>query len=279
MSVNKVQLANGETIIDISDSTVTPETLAEGVTAHDASGQKITGKMVPGGGASVQSDWNQTDETADDFIKNKPFEGKPTWDDVGSEKVVFYDEQNVSFTDIGVQFEISSAPTVGDTVTVEFDGVTYEVLVQDSGLGMLFAGDIGIVMGEPGGSSEPFCVAFGVDSPYGMIFVGDLSQSHNIKIAGRSIIKIPTEYVKSYVKFYLGQGENYITHDVFGSEGVTLDQLTEACASATLLLDYGAMELYAPLIVDFFAGENYGSVTIMGKTGELETYYTAEYTG
>ena len=52
MSVNKVQLANGETIIDISDSTVTPETLAEGVTAHDASGQKITGKMVPGGGSS-----------------------------------------------------------------------------------------------------------------------------------------------------------------------------------------------------------------------------------
>ena len=73
MSVNKVQLANGETIIDISDSTVTPETLAEGVTAHDANGQKITGKMVPGGGSSVQSDWNQTDETAPDFIKNKPF--------------------------------------------------------------------------------------------------------------------------------------------------------------------------------------------------------------
>lgn len=73
MSVNKVQLANGETIIDISDSTVTPETLAEGVTAHDASGQKITGKMVPGGGTSVQTDWNQTDETAPDFLKNKPF--------------------------------------------------------------------------------------------------------------------------------------------------------------------------------------------------------------
>lgn len=73
MSVNKVQLANGETIIDISDSTVTPETLAEGVTAHDASGQKITGKMVPGGGKTVQTDWNQTDETAPDFLKNKPF--------------------------------------------------------------------------------------------------------------------------------------------------------------------------------------------------------------
>ena len=85
MSVNKVQLANGETIIDISDSTVTPETLAEGVTAHDASGQKITGKMVPGGGSkTVQTDWNQTDETAPDFLKNKPFGDVPgdtlNWD-------------------------------------------------------------------------------------------------------------------------------------------------------------------------------------------------------
>lgn len=43
MSVNKVQLANGETIIDISDSTVTPETLAEGVVAYNAKGERIVG--------------------------------------------------------------------------------------------------------------------------------------------------------------------------------------------------------------------------------------------
>lgn len=43
MRVNKVQLANGETIIDISDSTVTPETLAEGVIAYNAKGERIVG--------------------------------------------------------------------------------------------------------------------------------------------------------------------------------------------------------------------------------------------
>lgn len=37
-------------IMDISDSTVTPETLAEGATAYDKTGEKITGTMKSGGG-------------------------------------------------------------------------------------------------------------------------------------------------------------------------------------------------------------------------------------
>lgn len=42
MAVNKV-VYDGRTIIDISDSTVTPETLKEGVTAYSKDGEKITG--------------------------------------------------------------------------------------------------------------------------------------------------------------------------------------------------------------------------------------------
>ncbi len=44
MGVNKVNYYD-RTLIDISDSTVTPETLAEGATAYDKSGEKITGTM------------------------------------------------------------------------------------------------------------------------------------------------------------------------------------------------------------------------------------------
>lgn len=44
MSVNEV-VYNGETLIDLTNDTVTPATLAEGVTAHDASGAIITGTM------------------------------------------------------------------------------------------------------------------------------------------------------------------------------------------------------------------------------------------
>lgn len=42
MAVSKVNYA-GETLIDLTSDTVTPETLDEGVTAHAANGEQITG--------------------------------------------------------------------------------------------------------------------------------------------------------------------------------------------------------------------------------------------
>ena len=42
--VNRVEYA-GEVLIDISDSTVTPSDLKDGVTAYDKSGAKIVGSM------------------------------------------------------------------------------------------------------------------------------------------------------------------------------------------------------------------------------------------
>ena len=51
MAINKVQITteNGvRTLVDLTGDTVTPETLAEGVTAHDASGEIIVGTMRSG---------------------------------------------------------------------------------------------------------------------------------------------------------------------------------------------------------------------------------------
>ena len=45
MAVNKV-VYGGETVIDLTNDSVTPETLALGVTAHDKSGNAIVGTMV-----------------------------------------------------------------------------------------------------------------------------------------------------------------------------------------------------------------------------------------
>ena len=44
MAVNKVVYA-GKTLVDLTGDTVTPNALAQGVTAHDASGEEITGTM------------------------------------------------------------------------------------------------------------------------------------------------------------------------------------------------------------------------------------------
>lgn len=46
--VNKVQLADGTSLIDISDTTATADKIVQGVTAYSASGQKITGTIVDG---------------------------------------------------------------------------------------------------------------------------------------------------------------------------------------------------------------------------------------
>lgn len=45
-----------------------------------------------GGGPSVQPDWNQTDETAADFIRNKPFGEVPTGGDTLTWKFTSYDD-------------------------------------------------------------------------------------------------------------------------------------------------------------------------------------------
>ena len=49
MAINKV-IYQGDTLIDLTSDTVTPETLAQGVTAHAKNGEIITGIMEGGGG-------------------------------------------------------------------------------------------------------------------------------------------------------------------------------------------------------------------------------------
>ena len=46
MAANKVQLSTGEVLVDLTNDTVTAETLFKGKTAHGASGETIVGKMV-----------------------------------------------------------------------------------------------------------------------------------------------------------------------------------------------------------------------------------------
>lgn len=60
MAVNKVVYA-GETLVDLTNDTVTPETLAKGATAHDASGAVIVGTMATGGGSDLPDGYSRVD--------------------------------------------------------------------------------------------------------------------------------------------------------------------------------------------------------------------------
>lgn len=54
MAVSKV-IYDGNTLIDLTGDTVTAETLAQGVTAHAASGESITGTLAPVADPTLQS--------------------------------------------------------------------------------------------------------------------------------------------------------------------------------------------------------------------------------
>lgn len=48
MANNKIQLSNGDVLLDLTGDGVTPDTLLEGVTAHDAAGEPIVGTLTIG---------------------------------------------------------------------------------------------------------------------------------------------------------------------------------------------------------------------------------------
>lgn len=81
MPANKV-IINGETIIDLTGDSVKPETLLIGETAHDASGNPITGTMEPSSGGEDLEDEISAQEALIDQIKEalagKTIGGEPT---------------------------------------------------------------------------------------------------------------------------------------------------------------------------------------------------------
>lgn len=60
-TVNKVALANGTVLIDLTSDTVNAESTLAGVTAHDKSGAKITGTLF----ANFQDSMELTDSITD----------------------------------------------------------------------------------------------------------------------------------------------------------------------------------------------------------------------
>lgn len=56
MANNKVQLSDGTTLMDLTQDTVTPQTLLAGATAHNAAGEQIVGEATSGGMTQEEAD-------------------------------------------------------------------------------------------------------------------------------------------------------------------------------------------------------------------------------
>ena len=63
-TVNKVALANGTVLIDLTSDTVKAESVLAGVTAHDKSGAKITGTLFADYPDSMELTDSITDSTS-----------------------------------------------------------------------------------------------------------------------------------------------------------------------------------------------------------------------
>lgn len=88
MPVNQVYKATGEKIIDISDSTVTAGTLAEGITAYNAAGEKITGTTHISSWVQLQAKVrtnNMSDISIGDQYTCSQGSGELTWDVIGKD--------------------------------------------------------------------------------------------------------------------------------------------------------------------------------------------------
>ena len=198
MAISKV-VYDGNTLIDLTSDSVNASNLSKGTTAHNAAGEQIVGTFE-----QVQSDWSQNDETAVDYVKNRPFYTK------NPVETVFFEESTLSFLDYGgiYGYEGSSTftATVGETYTIYWDGAAYECVGANyQGLSCLGNQHIGF---EGVDTGEPFIIA--TNDNYMIICTVETSASHIISIKGfpKEVVKIDTKYLPFMSK---PDGESYLT--------------------------------------------------------------------
>ena len=147
-----------------------------------------------GGGGGVQPDWNQNNDTAADYIKNRPFyTGDPS-------ETVLVEESTVSFSGsdgmYSAQIQSNFEATVGETYKVTWDGATYECVCVNFG-NSLFIGNLSI-MGAGSDTGEPFLMGI-VNGSRIEIYTKDASASHTISISGSiaEVVQIPDKYISN----------------------------------------------------------------------------------
>lgn len=222
-----------------------------------------------GGGVSVQSDWNQTDETAADFIKNRPFGDVPT---------VILEEQELAFdAEMYGCIGVLSAPIqYGDFLSIVADGEGYECEVVDINGNIAFGN---LALAEAGeDTGEPFLGMY-FDGMVMFMFMDELN--HIVGIAKMTVTKIPNRYYNTQTIFYLLNNDSYLYTDRGCTTKVTLEDLINALSIGSIAAHlYGVDALsVAVLIVGVASVNGYGIAYYMDMQGAMKRLYTAEYTG
>ena len=166
-----------------------------------------------GGGGGVQSDWNQNDSTAADYVKNRPFY---TGD---LAETILIEDVNISFSNPSANIYYGSIPTTieliaGDTYKVSWDGATYECVCE------LISGNPAIgnpsIMGAGADTGEPFLILPLADNQVTEVYTLDTSNSHTISISGfaaAEVVKIPDKYISDTFRDIIIAGNPLVWSD------------------------------------------------------------------
>ena len=156
--------------------------------------------------ASVQPDWNQNDETAPDYVKNRPFyTGDPV-------ETVIIEERTESFSDSGMgwystSFQLEFSATIGETYKVYWDGAAYEcTCVEFNGAPVI--GNLSIPS-QGSDTGEPFVITV-IDGTSVYVYAADTASSHTFSINGfvPEVVKIDRKYLPTTFK---PEGKSYLT--------------------------------------------------------------------
>ena len=218
MAISKV-VYDGNTLIDLTSDSVNASNLSKGTTAHNAAGEPIVGTFE-----QVQSDWNQNNETAADYVKNRPFYTK------NPVETVLVEEMTLSFTEVdpgaGIytsNFECAYSFTAGETYTVYWDGNAYELAWKIFEGGTLYLGNPSIAFGGTD-TGEPFVAM--MDNSRMMVYTVDASASHTFSISKvvKEVVKIDTKYLPFMPK---PSGESYLTFSSQNSFSLEIHENTK----------------------------------------------------
>lgn len=183
MAINKVEYG-GNTLIDLTSDSVTPENLLSGVTAHDASGKKITGTFDPDKYLEKTGDASDTTVTFVQATNRENISSKEKFSVImGKIAKFFADLKTVAFT--GKYSDLSGTPGVvsktanglcpknGGTTTkfLRDDGTYAEPTASVSGLSTLEQVTAAATAGN-------------LTAPVGAGAVNELNSSLNWKLIG-----------------------------------------------------------------------------------------------
>lgn len=222
------------------------------------------------GGETVQSDWNQYDETAPDFIKNKPF---------GDFLTVILEEQELPYdAEMAGCVGIASHPIEdGDELWVGYDGVGYSCLATAfDGVGVVFGNMSLIGLDDTG---EPFVGVY----VEGAVQITPLDEAnHTVEITAVSTVKIPGKYAP-VTKLYVSS-DKYIYTDQMCTIKATKEEVPDNNDFSIGVAEFGIVKRWIPpTVVDSMSQgilSGYRSVSFVDSTsGKVTHYYTAEYTG